>query len=336
MNLFFSYIVIIFVLVGSQAKAQLLPNLGGQRVGISTLTFLKTDLSPRSMALSGANLALSADGMSAFHNPALMAQNKQTQFTINNLAIGAGMNQSWFSTIIPLKGSNSAFGVNFNYLSTGAMKVRTEFQPTGTGELFYANQFSVGLSYSKKLSDRFSFGTTLKYIREQLAQYSNNTIALDLGLLYTTDIKDLKFGVVVRNFGGNSTLAGDFIAVDFNRRPLSLDQNNVPTIFRLGASIKPIQKDNHSVLFAAQLEHSNDNSENIRLGAEYAFKELLYARIGYKIGVFGESMPSMGVGYRATIKRNTLMINYGVNPTQYLGVLHAFGFDFGINNDKRK
>lgn len=329
------YIVLGLMLLTHAASAQLLPNLGGQRVGISTLTFLKTDISPRSMALSGANLTLSADGMSAFHNPALMAQNKRMQFTANDLVIGAGAHQTWLSSIIPIKNSNSAFGASLNYFSSGAMKVRTEFQPTGTGELFYANQFAGALSYSQKLSDRFSFGANLKFIHERLAQYTNSTVAVDLGFLYTTDVKDFKFGIVVKNFGGGSALSGDFLSVDFNRTAPTLDQNNVPTTFRIGASAKPIQKDDHSVLVAIQLEHPNDNSENIRLGVEYDFKELLYARIGYKINVLGETLPTLGIGYRATVKRNTVMFNYGVNATQYLGTLHVFGLDFGINNDKR-
>ncbi|MDP4663187.1 MAG: PorV/PorQ family protein [Salibacteraceae bacterium] len=329
------YIIFGLMVMAQNASAQLLPNLGGQRVGISTLTFLKTDISPRSMALSGANLTLSADGMSAFHNPALMAQNERLHFTANDLVVGAGVHQAWLSSILPLKKSNSAFGASLNYFSSGAMKVRTEFQPTGTGELFYANQFAAGLSYSKALSDRFSFGANLKFVHERLAQYTNSTLAVDLGFLYTTDVKDFKFGIVVKNFGGNSSLSGDFLSVNFNRNAPTLDQYNVPTAFKLGASAKPIEKDDHSVLVAVQLEHPNDNSENIRLGVEYDFKELLFARIGYKINVLGENLPTLGVGYRATLKKNTVMVNYAVNPTQYLGTLHLFGLDFGINNDKR-
>lgn len=328
--------MLILVVLTTKAQAQLIPNLGGQRVGISTLTFLKTDISPRSMSLGGANLTLSADGMSAFHNPALMAQNKNIRLAANDLVIGAGMHQSWLSGILPMKSSTSALGLSINYFSSGAMKVRTEFQPAGTGELFYSNQFAAAVSYSKMLSDRFSFGANLKLIREVMAQYKNNTAAFDLGFLYTTDVKDFKFGIVVKNFGGNSSLSGDFLNVGFNRTAPSLDKYNVPTTFRIGASVKPIKKDNHSVLVAVQLEHPNDNSENIRLGIEYDFKELLYVRTGYKINVVGEKFPTMGIGYRATMRRNILMVNYSVNPTQYLGTLHLFGIDFAINNDKRQ
>jgi len=328
--------IVILQLIAINASAQLLPNLGGQRAGVSTLSFLKNDISPRSMALSGANLTLSADGMSTVHNTASMSQLSGIHIVASDLMLGAGINQSWFSAIVPLKSSTSAIGVNLNYLSSGAMKVRTEFQPEGTGEYFYANQIAAGVSYSKLLSDRFSFGTNLKLIRENLAQYSNTTVAVDLGFLYSTDVKDLKFGIVVQNFGGNSALSGTDIAESFNRQAVSVGQYSVPTIFRLGASMKPIQKDDQSLMVAIQLEHPNDNSENLRIGVEYEFKKLFYARAGYKINVEGENLPTLGLGYKIRAGRNTLMINYGVNATQYLGTLHAFGLDFMINNDKRE
>ena len=62
----------------------------------------------------------------------------------------------------------------------------------------------------------------------------NHTVAADLGFQYTTDVKDLKFGIVVKNFGGNSALNGDFLEVDFNRTAVNLDKYPVPTVFRLG------------------------------------------------------------------------------------------------------
>jgi hypothetical protein len=328
--------IVFLTLVQLAANAQILTNLGGQRVGVSSLTFLKNDNSARSMAMSGANLALSADGFAPVHNTALMSQVTGIRITASDLMMGAGMHQSYLSGIVPMTSSTSAIGFNFNYLSTGAMKVRTEFMPNGTGEYFYANQLAAGVAYSKMLSDRFSFGANLKLIHERLAQYTNTTVAADMGFLYTTDVKDLKFGIVVQNFGGNSMLRGDALNESFNRNSVSLDQFSVPTIFRLGASIKAFERENQYLLCAVQLEHPNDNSENLRLGVEYAYQELLFVRAGYKLNVQGENLPTFGFGYRARWGRNTIHVNYGVNATQYLGTIHLIGLDLMINNDKRE
>jgi len=329
------HIVLVFGFIGN-IQAQLLPNLGGQRVGVSTLTFLKNDNSPRSMALGGANLTLSADGHATVHNTALLSQTQGIHITATDLVIGAGIHQAWLSGTVPMKKSTSAFGVNLNYLSSGAMKVRTEFMPQGTGEYFYANQLAAGLAYSKLLSDRFSFGANLKVVHERLAQFTNTTVAADLGFLYTTDVKDLKFGIVVQNFGGSSILRIADIREGFNRDDITVDQFSVPTAFRLGASFKPVERDDQSIMVAAQLEHPNDNSENIRIGVEYEYMRTVFVRAGYKLNVIGENLPTLGVGYKVKMGRNTMHVNYAVNPTQYLGTLHLFGLDVMINNDKRE
>ena len=140
----------------------------------------------------------------------------------------------------------------------------------------------------------------------------------------------------MKNFGGNSSLSGNDIEEVFNRTGVTLDQYTVPTVFRLGASIVPLQMDDQSLLVAVQLEHPNDNSENIRIGLEYEFEKLLFVRLGYKINVPNETLPSLGMGYRKSIGRHSVMINYGVTITDHIGMFHTFGLDVSINRDKRE
>lgn len=215
------------------------------------------------------------------------------------------------------------------------MAVRTEFRPEGTGQLFYAVQSAIGLAYAQQLSDRFCFGVHLKYVREQLAQYTTHAAAADLGFLYTTDRKGFKFGIVVQNFGGNTRAIGQHLAVDFGRDSVTTDRFSVPTVFKLGASIVPWQSDVQSLTVAAQLEHPFDNSENVRLGVEYERRKLLFLRTGIKLNVTGQAAPTVGIGFRPRFGKHRLMVNYAVNPTRYLGTLHSFGLDFTLNTDKR-
>lgn len=217
------------------------------------------------------------------------------------------------------------------------MEVRTEFQPNGTGELFYVSNNAIGLTYAKSLSDMFSMGLTIKYIYEQIAKYTNHTAAADLGFSYKTDFKDLRFAVMVQNFGGNSTLNGDFLAVGFNRDSASIDLNpyTVPTVFKMGLSMVPYKSEFHSVLVIAELNHPNDNAENFRIGAEYNYRDLLFARAGIKLSVEGQRLPSFGIGLRSRIGAHPLRIDYGVNPTNFFGMQHNFGLFFQFNKMER-
>lgn len=331
------YISVIFVLTVGLVKAQLIPNFGSQRAGLATLSFLKNDVNTRSAALSGASVALDGDAYSVYTNPSAIANIEELSFGISNISIGAGLQQSFASGIIPRKNKLGAFGISLNMLNSGAMDVRTEFQPEGTGEKFYVTNTAIGLSYAQKLSDMFSAGISLKYINEQIDSYTNSTIAADVSFLYYTDYKDLKFSVVVQNFGGNSSIDGDEIKSDFNRNdPIEPDEYTVPTVFRLGASLVPWKKDKQSLLVAAQLNHPNDNAENYRIGLEYEYNKLLFLRTGYKVNVKGQPYPSFGFGLRANVSGHSLYFNYAAIPTDFQGILHNVGLAFKWNKMERE
>jgi len=315
---------------------QILPNFGGQRAGLSTLSFLKNDMNPRSVAMGGASVANSGDLFSTYTNPAAIAEISDLSFSVSNYFIGAGANQGMVAGILPLK-SGAAFGLTLNSLNSGAMEVRTEFQPLGTGQQIFANNLYAGLSYSKTLSDQFSFGLTMKYIYEQLAEYRNHTAAVDIGFKYNTDFKDLSFAVMIQNFSGSSSLTGDHLEEDFNRgSTVSLDSYTVPNVFKLGVSLTPIKKDQHALSTSFELNHPNDNAENFRLGVEYDYIEKIQLRAGYRFNVLGQTFPTFGVGFKHHIGAHPFVINYAVNPTDFFGVQHTVGLGVSINKMDRE
>lgn len=329
--------LLLVCLMSMNAWAQLIPNFGGQRAGLSTLSFLKNDINPRSASMSGASVALNGDAFSIFSNPAATTDNEGFNVAMSNYTIGAGIQQSFVSAVMPTKSKLSTIGLSVNTLNSGAMDVRTEFQPEGTGEKFYVSNLAIGASYAQKLSDMFSAGISLKYIHEQIDTYSNSTAAADVSFLYFTDYKDLKFAVMIQNFGGNSSINGDELKTTFNRTgTLEPEKYSVPTVFSLGASIIPWKKEKQSLLVAAQLNHPNDNAENYRIGLEYQYLKLLYLRAGYKINVTGQRFPSFGFGIRKLFGAHPLFISYAANPTEFQGILHTVGLSITINNMERE
>jgi len=320
------------LLTGHTSQAQLFPQLGAQRAGISSLTFLKIDVSPRSAALAGSNICLEGDAYATYTNPATMVENPQFSAGISNTFWVAGINYAYASVIKPTKLGH--LGVSLNALNSGAMEVRTTFQPDGTGELFYANYYAAGLSYGQQLTDNFSYGVTGKYVREQLAEFTAQTFMVDLGFLYKLDIKDIRFAVVVQNFGANSQLKGTTQRdTAFNSRPISLDEYPAPTLFKLGVSMVPFTSADKSqrIITSIQLNHPNDNAENIRIGVEYDYKSLLMLRVGYKINVDDQPYPTAGLGLRMRAGRHPLTLDYAANPTQHLGLIHRIGLALALN-----
>ncbi|MEZ4826933.1 MAG: PorV/PorQ family protein [Bacteroidia bacterium] len=314
-------------------KAQLFPQLGGQRAGISALTFLKMDVSPRSAAVAGANICLTGDSYSTYTNPATLAEVETFSLAGSNTFWIADINYAYLTASTHSTRAGT-FGFSLSALNSGPMEVRTTFQPEGTGELFYANYFTAGLSYSKRLTDQFSWGATGKYVQERLAGFVAQTGVVDLGFLYETDFKDLRFAVMVQSFGVNSTLKGTTVLdTTFNRKQLSLDSYPTPTVFMLGLSLVPWKSvdEKQSLTTLIQLNHPNDNSENIRLGLEYNYQNLLFLRAGYKINVSDQNFPTAGVGIRTRVGRHPLVFDYALDPMKYLGVVHRFGLNFSLN-----
>lgn len=319
-------------LAASTAYGQLFPALGGQRAGISALTFLKLELSPRAAGLGGAAITLPGDGYAAAVNPALMAENESFHVASGYTRWAADINYGYLGLVQPTRAGH--FGLSITGLSSGAMPVRTEFQPGGTGEYFYANTFTAGLSYAKQLTEMFRYGLTLRYIREDLAQFSAQTATLDLGFLYRTDVNDLSFSVLVQNFGLNSAIRGIFNKDSLlNSGSPDLSSFPAPTVFKLGLSMT-VWRDaegQQSLTAAAQLDHPNDNAESLRFGMEYQWRQLLYLRAGYKINVDEQNLPTAGIGLRMRMGRHPMRLDYAYDPVRNLGAMHRIGLDFALN-----
>lgn len=316
------------------SQAQLLPNFGGQRAGLSALSFLKNDLSPVSFAMASASVANKGNLYNSENNPAALVQIKSSGIAISNLSVGAGIHQSFLASGFTLD-DGSVIGFNVNSLNAGAMEIRTEFEPNGTGQLFYANNTALGMNYARKLSQNFSIGIGLKYIYEGIASYTNHTITADIGFLYTTDYKDLTFAVVVKNFGGNSQMIGSDLETTFNRTDVVLNKYTTPSIFKMGFSFVPYESKSKKVVASAELNHPSDNAENIRLGGELSFRDLLFTRLGYKLSVQGQNYPTAGIGVKTRLGVHPLYIDYAVNPTNRMGVQHLIGLSISFNNDQR-
>lgn len=313
---------------------QIFPQLGAQRAGISALTFLKIDTSPRAAAMGGSQVAVQGDAYAAGYNVAALADNEQLNFAFANTFYVAGTNHAFFSAMIPHQKLGN-FALHATSFTTGAMERRTEYQPLGTGEYFYAYNVAVGLAYAKKLTEMFSYGVSLKYINETLDRFVAHTAAVDLGFLYRTDFKDLKFAVSLQNFGPNSKLKGNKPQVPLAKPQKALESNPSPTNFSLGISMIPLKKDKHQLLTAIQLNHPNDNAENIRLGVEYGFHQFLFFRAGYKINVKDQPFPTFGLGLKTHFTKHPLRIDYALDPTLYLGWIHRIGISLALNKDNR-
>ena len=334
MRTFWTYTAVLALTLGM--NAQLLPSYGGERAGQSAFPFLKNDLNVRSAGLAGASVALAGDAYSMGTNPAGMASLKSSSLALSQLSLAGGSQNMGLMVTLPRKGRDAAWGIAINHLQTPGFTERTEFQPGGTGYQLYSSQSAIGLSYAQRLSEQFQLGVTLKGIGEvyttgsQTGAYSAYTAAADVGFLYTTDVKDLRFAVVLRNFGGSSALSGQFLPVSYNRTPVEgLESNTLPTEFAMGLSLVPWASGERQLLLAAQLVHPNDNAENYRLGLEYQFNRKLKARLGSRLNQRGQAWPMGGMSYEGgKVGPFALRIDVAAQRSDAMGWRNTIGLVF--------
>ena len=323
------YIITFFFIVISftEIKPQLFPVLGEQRAGISTAQFLKIGVGGRATAMGDAFVAISNDVSALYWNPAGLTQFSENQIMFAHNQWVVDINHDFVGAVYHLDDENT-FGVSLTSLSMDEMKVTTEYAPFGTGEYFGFSDLAIAISYSKKMTDQFSFGGTVRYIEESLDKLKMRGIMIDIGTYYWTGLGSTRFAVTVTNFGNNLAPDGEVVLVG-NRTNSDWQSFSPPTMFRIGFALEPYEDEEHRVTTSIQLNHPNDNSENLSFGVEYVWNKMFFARGGYKINV-DEQNYSFGAGVNVPVSIANVSVDYAFANFSRLGSAHRFSITLGL------
>lgn len=277
-------IVLIFGWTASGVQAQF------SKVGTSGAQFLKIGVGSRAMSMGGAFIANASDASALYWNPAALST-----FTENSLIFSY---TNWFADVannfvgfVAPMGSAGTIGISATYLGMGKMLVTTVDDPEGTnGFHFGAYSLAAGFTYSRNMTDRLQLGVTLKYIREAIWDMTSNGFALDVGTLYRTGFRSLRFAMVIQNFGRSMVFHGghlyqkiprfgnDKIRTTFE---MGASPYPLPITFRLGAAYDLIDFRTSKMTMEIDGVHWNDNFEQGNFGVEYIWNNLFSLRAGY-------------------------------------------------------
>ncbi|MCF7919232.1 MAG: PorV/PorQ family protein [Candidatus Cloacimonetes bacterium] len=285
-------IIILILVLPLLVSAAIFP-----KVGTAGVQFLKLGVDARAIGMGEAYTAVSDDISSVFWNPAGLSLNPQSQILLSHTEYVADIRHEFMAVSRFYDFGALAFSVSF--LHMGEMDVTTEEQFGPTGEKFTCYDMSLGLTYSYRFTDKFSFGFTGKYIREELDVYPANGLSIDLGSLYNTGYKNVTIGMAMRNFGPDMEFNIDEDDDGlYDEDPFDLLDNDgdglidedreempfkIPMNFSLGISGELYKDDSSCLLAAFQLDSYVDREETYNLGAEYSINTLRL-RSGYQFG----------------------------------------------------
>ena len=322
-------LVVVFLLGAAAAYGQLMPNLGGQRSGISAFQFLKIGVGPRAVGMGGAFVAVANDASALYWNPAGLVQFPENQMLAAHTEYLVDIKHDYLGVAYHLS-DQDAIGASFISLHMSDMEVTTEAQPFGTGRYFSFGDVAVGLSYAKKMTDQFSFGATVRYVEETLDILKMRSFMVDFGTYYWLGISTMRFAVVISNFGSDVQPKGTVTTFDGSTVG-SFQTFSLPTVFMLGFAIDPITTDEHVLTTSLQLNHPNDNSEHLRIGVEYRWRDTFFLRGGVKrtigqslLGSDETSEESFGLsaGVKVPTGLSVISADYAFSSYGRLGAVH--------------
>jgi long-subunit fatty acid transport protein len=329
-------VLVLLLVCGTQrAVGQLVPNLGGQRAGISAFQFLKIGAGARGVAMGESFVAVANDVSAVYWNPAGLVQFSGNQVMASHTEYLVDIKHDFLGLVYQL-GESDALAASFTSLHMDDMEITTETQPFGTGRYFSFGDIAIGLSYARKMTDQFSFGATVRYVEETLDVLKMRSFMVDLGTYYWTGLGSARFAVVISNFGADVAPSGTATLND-GSTSTTFQTFSLPTVFKLGFAMEPYNEDNHRVTASLQLNHPNDNAEHFRLGLEYAWQETFFIRAGVKrtIGqaIFAQDQTSeedlaLGAGVAVSAGITTVRADYAFSSFNRLGSVHRISLAF--------
>lgn len=331
-----SFTIFLLILL-SQVFTQNIFSQEKQKLAQTGLKFLSVSLDPRATAMGDAVTSVFTGSTAMLYNPSIMGDlENEYNFSFGTTKWIADINYIYGTGAFNLfDGDYGVIGVSLVAVDYGDF-IGTVVAPNDNGYLevgtFKPTAMSLGIGYANKLSEKFSVGGNVKYVRQSLGvavvgydddgnrktdDNSVDALAFDFGILYHTGYKSLDFGMCVRNFSAELKYKDE--------------KFQLPLTFKLGVSMNlfdfiDIDKNMHSFLLAVDAAHPRDYKEQLSFGAEYMFMNTFAIRGGYTFPT-DEQEFSAGVGIRHSILDLKFAIDYSYTPFGIFDDVHRFSIN---------
>ncbi|MDO9514231.1 MAG: PorV/PorQ family protein [Elusimicrobiota bacterium] len=275
---------------------------------VDAMPFLRMGVSARAMGMGSAFAGVSDDLAAAYYNPAGLVSLEGSKVSLMTAMMSNSRSMNWFSYGKPMNGSAIAFSVLMAGVSDIPGATLSAGIPSLTGSSFDSSDMSIAASYAKKYGNA-SAGVNLKYLSASLDANSASGFGVDFGFKFQP-LKKLSAGLVLQD-----------VASSRKWDTVNNTSEKVPTVVKLGTAYAMF--DGNMTLAADISKISDEDANQINVGAEYKLSENLAARLGSDDGNFAAGF---GIGIGA------LALNYALrfediqsnSNRQYISLDYAF------------
>jgi len=287
-----------------------------EKVGTIGVQFLKIGIGARATGMAGAFVAVADDPSAIYWNPAGIARLQQRSLSFNHVNWFADVQLVQASHLFHLPFAPGTFAIQARSLSMDRLPVRTVFRPDGDGTTYDAGDLSLGLSYARSLTDKFSTGLSVHFIQSTLATDTANATAFDFGTLYDTGFRSLKIGMSIQSIGSEMTFIED---------PVKL-----PTIFRVGMSMYLLESATQRFLASGEFQHPPDNAERACAGVEYSLSNFAFLRGGWYFR-YDQERFGLGGGLKTPVGTHPeIQADYSYTENSDLPAVHRISVDLAF------
>ena len=312
------------------------------QVGTTSGNFLGIGVGSRAVAMGGAYSSIDKDPSVIYWNPGAISRFESDKFLISNVSWLVDT-QLYFSTFIK-KINDQSLGLYWTYLDYGKEEVTTLDNQNGTGLYWSASDIVFGAMYSMNLTERFSFGGGVKYIGQNIYNESSSSLAIDLGLLYTSQNNDFNIGMSISNIGFDMNLSGKDLQQSIDIDPnnsgnnetiianLNTDSFPLPIFYRMGFSVDKSISNRVNLLSSIDAVIPSDDVEHLNLGFELTYFERVFLRFGYaQLGkTDSEQGLTFGFGSKIYLFGLDFTLNYAYQEFGVLGYVPYIDFEFNF------
>lgn len=303
------------------------------RAGTAGAAYLMVPVTARMASLGSAITGGLADlnGIEAlYQNPAGLVSNDGTSALFSRMNYVADIGINHFG--VAQKLGNNQVGLTVTAWDFGDIPLQTEEDPEINPDNTWSATFAtVGLSYARLFTDRIAAGVTAKLVSERIDNLNAGTIAFDAGMTYTVGESGLRFGVSLKNVGGQLTYGGDglirsvrFIENDQEQeRIVKLDPQDVelPAMLNFGVSYTRPLGSSASVSFLGNFRSNAYVEDQFSGGIEFGVANIFFARGGYQWSADLDdnfySGWNIGAGLNLEVSGRMLNVDYAYRGTEF-------------------
>ncbi len=325
----------------------------GARRGTASGVELLIPVGSRGTGLGG-NVASTIKGIDAIYwNPAgLAASASSAEVMFSHMSYIADINVNYAAA--SARFGFGDIGISIKSLDLGDIPVTTEEQTEGTGEQLNPSFVTFGVTYSRQMTDRINFGTTVKIVSEKILRTSASTFAFDFGLQYATSLKGLRLGIVLKNLGPNMQFDGSDLEIRVppeGSEPSSRNQNfravagsfELPSTLELGISYDMTFGESSVLTVGGNFLNHNFGLDQYGVSAEYVLNKMIFLRGGYAVAYDPETSdfqsqsdeylfgPSFGAGVNMKVGEGmNLSLDYAYRTTDVFDDNQWFSVTLGF------